>query len=613
MSDTTAGAPPTTAPVHEAGRLRRAAGVTWRAVAEFGRHVVVEPVREGRLRDVDWPFGLRPIVVVGVVGYVAAAVLVLLSGWLREWIPLTAQSGAATLTLPRAIIWVVLALTALSMTLAVCGALHARAWFRWLTTAFIALVMLFISVPDQSAVPLARLFTVLACAGLVVFVAVRGGRGFAWYDFAIVTVVVWSPLAVTAAVLTALNRPFGYDFLPLLLSLMLTTLGQLAIPAAIAAGAAVASITVSSALWAARIVRTAVGARAVLVALVLVAVWRTVDAVLMARSVVGDADRMTAVVGAVLLLALIAAVWAVLARVRPERGTPTAQGMADRIDAVALIVAAFTTTSLAATPLIVLSQVLLGFGVPREVPTVLLAVATSFTGTVFVYVLRGVGALVLIALAIVQARRGRRTLPELMAALGVAGAMLAAAVLFRFPFMWDEDALAITGTVLALGTLLVALVRRRLGPARSTAALVALLMSALFAYREIVTDPVAFLLGFAGGAVVLFGFVWSFLTGYRAANEDSPAYPRSARVQLVLANALFGITVLVFLALARDPEASVALGDLAAYGGQAFGDPLVASGLLLALWAAVRGHELDDERDARRPVASSEANPSQGH
>jgi hypothetical protein len=124
--------------------------------------------------------------------------------------------------------------------------------------------------------------------------------------------------------------------------------------------------------------------------------------------------------------------------------------------------------------------------------------------------------------------------------------------------------------------------------------LVALLMSALFAYREIVTDPIAFLLGFAGGAVVLFGFVWAFLTENGVANGDSPGYPRPARVQLVLANGVFAITVLAFLALARDPEATVSLGDLAEFGSQAYGDPLVASGLLLALWAAVRGREVDE-------------------
>ncbi|MFT4284258.1 MAG: hypothetical protein QM598_05430 [Protaetiibacter sp.] len=578
--------------------------VAGRAGYEFLHRVILAPVHEGRLRDVDWPLGLRPLVVVGLVGYVVAALLVLFSGPLREWVPLAAQSGAITLTLPRALVWIVLALTALSTSLAASGALHTRGWLRWVMTGFVVSVMLFTSVPDQQDVPVARILTIAACVGLIVFVALRGGRGYRWWDFVVIAALVWGPLIVTAAVLTSVNRAAGFDFVPLLLSLTLSTLGQLAVPAGLAAGAAVASVTVSSALWAAKIVRSVIGPVAVYIVLGLVAVWRTIDVVLGAGAIGADAfgaaglgvdgESLRPLAGAALLLALVAGCWAGLARVRAGRGDPTAQGMADRIDALALIVAAFTTTTLVATPLIVLAQVALGYGSSPEAATALVAAAGWMTESPVVFTARGLGALALLALAVVQARRGRRTLPELMAAVGVAMGLISAAVLFGFPLLWGEDALAILGAVLALGVLLVSLVRRRLSPARATSVLIALLMSALFAYRDFVTDPIAYLLGFAGGAVVLFGFVWSFLTGYKAANEDSAAYPRSSRVQLVLANAVFGITVLAFLALARDPDAAVSLGDLAEFGGQAFGDPLVASGLLLALWAALRGRELDD-------------------
>jgi len=573
-------------------RPRRALAIARRTIAEFVGHVIVDPVREGRLRDVGWPFGLRPIVVVALVGYLVAAVLVLFSGPLRELVPLAAQSGTVTLTLPRALVWIVLALTALSATLAASGALHARPWFRWLMTAFVVIVMLFTSVPDQEAVPVARILTVFACVGLVVFVALRGGRGFRWWEFVVLAALIWGPLTVTAAVLTAVNRMAGYDFVPLLLSLMLSSLGQLAIPAGLAAGAAVASFTVSSALWAAKVVRDVIGARAVYVALALVAVWRTVDVALGAGRLF-DPDATSGLVGAALLLGLIAVSWVALARIRRGRGVPSAQGMADRVDGLALLVAAFTTTSLPATPLIVLAQVVLGYGAPAEAASVLLLVGDALTGTTIVFVVRGVGALVLLALAVVQARRGRRTMPELMAALGVAGVLIAVTALVGVPLTWEPDALAAIGAVLALVVLVVALVRRRLTGARATSVLIALLMSALFAYREIVTDPIAFLLGFAGGAVVLFGFVWAFLTENGVANGDSRAYPRSARVQLALANGVFAITVFAFLALARDPRATVSLGDLAEFGAQAYGDPLVAAGLLLALWAAVRGREVD--------------------
>ncbi|TPX05352.1 hypothetical protein FJ656_06975, partial [Schumannella luteola] len=223
---------------------RRARDVARRTVVEFVGEVFVRPVREGRIRDVAWPLGLRPIVLVSIVAYVTAGALVVFSGPLREWIPLGAQSGTVLMTLPRAIVWIVLALTALSTSLAASGALHTRPWFRWLTTFFVILVIMFVSVPDQGDVPLGRVASVIGAVGLIVFVAVRGDRAFRWWEFVAITALIWGPLAVTAAVLTAVARPLGFDFMPLLLSLMLSTLGQLAVPAALAAGAAVASFTV---------------------------------------------------------------------------------------------------------------------------------------------------------------------------------------------------------------------------------------------------------------------------------------------------------------------------------------------------------------------------------
>ncbi|PZQ90395.1 MAG: hypothetical protein DI534_04060 [Leifsonia xyli] len=576
----------------------------------FLHRVILAPMHDGRLRDIDWPLGLRPLVVVGIVGYTVAVLLVLFSGPLREWVPLAAQSGSVTLTLPRALVWIVLALTALSTSLAASGALHTRAWLRWVMTGFVVAVMLFISVPDQGTLPVARIVTVLACVGLIVFVALRGGRGHRWWDFVVITVLVWGPLIATTAVLTSVNRAAGFDFVPMLLALTLSTLGQLAVPAALAAGASVASVTVSSALWAAKIVRGVIGPVAVYLSLAIVALWRTADVVLGTPTLLAEADSARRLAGAALLLALIAGSWVALARIRPGRGEPSADAMADRIDVLALVVAAFTTTTIVATPLILLAQVVVGYGAPAEAAAVFLVAAGWLTDTTVVFAVRGIGALVLLGLAVVQARRGLRTTPELMAAVGIAGALIAAAVVLGFPLMWGEDALAVVGAVCALGVLVVALVRRRLTPARATSVLVALLMSALFAYREFVTDPLAYLLGFAGGAVVLFGFVWSFLTGYKVANGHSSGYPRASRVQLVLANAVFSITVLAFVALARDPDAAVSLGALADFGGQAFGDPLVAAGLLLALWAAARGREVDDELDAEPAAVVSRRVPA---
>ncbi|MFT4029999.1 MAG: hypothetical protein QM675_08980 [Protaetiibacter sp.] len=581
---------------------RRALRVARAAATAFAFEVFVKPVREGRLRDLDWPLGLRVVVVVGLVGYGVAAALIVFSGPLREWLPLSAQSGLTVLSLPRAVVWLVLALTALSMTLAVAGALHAKAWFRWLTIGVMCLVLVVAASPDQRELPTARIVALAASAGLVLLAAVRGHRRYAWGEFAIATVLIWGSLAFTAGVLTAVNRGYGFDFVPVLLSLMLTTIGQLAIPAALAAGASVASFTVSAALWSAKVVRDVIGVRAVHLVLGLVAVWRVVDLVLNGIALGGDASVIRPVLLSLALLVLIGLAWWGLSRVRAGRGTPSLTGMIDRVDNVALVVSAFSTTTLVTVLLDLVAYCLLSFGAAQEWVSGVLAVAGVMSMPTVLFVGRGCGAVALLVLAVVQARRGRRTMPELYAALGIASLLISVSVLTDFSLIWSTDWLALIAAAAALVLLVVQLVRRELTGARAASLLVALLMSALFAYRDFVTDPIAFLLGFAGAAVVLFGFVWSFLTDNGDANDDSPAYPRHARVQLVLANALFGLTVLAFISLARDPDAAVALGDFADYGAQAFGDPLVASGLLLALWAAVRGREVEAELDAGEDV-----------
>ncbi len=582
---------------------RNALQVTRAALAAFGREVFVNPVREGRIRDVGWPLGLRTVVVIALVGYGIAAALVVFSGLLREWLPLSAQAGTTMLSVPRAAVWIVLALTALSMTLAVAGALHARAWFRWLTVGVICLVLVFTTSPDQQDVPIARITAMAASAGLIVLTAVRARKRYSWIEFAIITVLIWGSLAMTAGVLTAVNRGYGFDFLPILLSLMLTTIGQLAVPAALAAGASVASFTVSAALWSAKVVRDVIGTVAVYVVLALVAAWRVFDLVRGALELGGDDRAIRALLLSLALLVLIGLAWWGLARVRAGRGMPSAAGMIDRVDNVALVLSAFTTTSLLTVMLHLIAQGVLAFGVPEEWVEGIIVVASVLASTTVLFVARAIGAIVLLVLAVVQARRGRRTMPELYAALGIATLLISVSVLGEVSLIWDTDWLALIGAAAALVLGGVLLVRRRLTAARATSLLVALLMSALFAYREFVTDPIAFLLGFAGAAVVLFGFVWSFLTDSGEGNDDTPGYPRHARVQLVLANALFGLTVLAFISLARDPDAAVALGDFADYGSQAFGDPLVASGLLLALWAAARGREVEEELEAGTDAA----------
>ncbi len=576
----------------------RAAGS---AVVAYLTRIFVDPVRGGRLRDVDWPVGLRPIVVVAIVGYGVAAALILLGPQLRALLDLTAQGTIPSLVaVPDALDWLIFALTALSLSLAVSGALHARAWLRWLIVGVVALALAFVGI-GFGGDPVAAAVTGVCVVGLVVLTAVRGHRAFAWGEFVVIAVLVHAPLVVALAVLARDARPYGVDYALILLSIVLGAVGQLAVPAAFAAGASLAKFAVSSAIWAAQTIRDKLGPTAVLVVLGAVALWRLVDLVLagVTASAAGWTEPAVdgpapvwALGGAVALLAVTALVWGLLRLLRRRPGAPSASGMLDRVDLVVLVVAAATTTTIVSVTAQLLGQVLLVLGLPAA-SDALFGVRAVTNDTGVIAEVRLVGGVVLLLLAGVQAARGRRTLPELLAVLGIATVLLSATRLAAFPLIWTGDALAAVGAVLALAVLAVLLLRRRLTAESGMPVLVALLISALFAYRDAVSNPISLLLGFSALVLTAFGFVWSFLTGYGRANGDSPRYPRPARVQLVLANALFAITVLAFAVLARDPDAGTDFGGYAGYGTQAYGDPLLAAGLLIALVAAATGGSVD--------------------
>ncbi len=573
--------------------LRSGAAAAWSTTRLFVTRVLVEPVREGRLRDVQWPPGLRPIVAVGLAGYIAAVTLVLGSSIIRQQLELTVQAGTNAPPLPRSVLWVSMALTALAVTLGQSGALHTRAWLRWLVTTFTVLVILLASIPDLEAVPLGRVIAVAACLGLVLFVALRGHRRFAWWEFVVIAVLVWGSFAASIGLVAARSLPLGYDFVPIVVSLVLVTVGQLAIPAAIAAGAAVAELAVSSAVWVAGAFRDKLGRTAVIVLLCVVAVWRVIDLVPATIAVVGNPfSELVALLAAAAFIALIAALWVLLARVRRGGEHPTTAGLIAALSSVSLLIAACITLMIPSAFAQLGGLVALAYGAPDALGDFLIAFSSVASATVVVGGVRSLAGLAMIVIAVVLARRGRPMLPELLAAVGLASLGSGAAILFDLPLSWTPVALSYVATIAAFAMLVTLLLTRRITMPRITAITGALLIAALFEHRDWISDPLAAVLGSAAIATVLLGFVWSLLTGYGQANTDSARYPRPARVQLVLANAVFGATVLAYSALARDPDSIVNLADFAEYGGRVFGDALIAGSLLTAYAAAAFNRKL---------------------
>ena len=187
-------------------------------------------------------------------------------------------------------------------------------------------------------------------------------------------------------------------------------------------------------------------------------------------------------------------------------------------------------------------------------------------------------------LAVRAARRGR---PGRGLMLGCIGVMLIALARNLFaqrrhaPLPIDADVLNLVGTAVVL----VAIVghrwlRRRLTRQRALAFAGILILSALFSSRDFISDPLGFLLGFSGAALVLFGLTWDLLTGSGWGNGDSRRFPRPTRVLLVLTNSVLTMTVLAYAALVRDGSTTIYLDPYAEFGDLIFGTALLAAAVI---------------------------------
>lgn len=583
----------------------------------FVRVLLVDPIARGRLRDTGWPVGLRPVVAVGVAAFALAVVVILAAPVLRAWLPLSVSVGAGVLSLPRELLVTILGLVLVAVSFAQAAALHTRPRVTAVITVMTALIVLLFGSLDLEGAPVSvgSLVAVLAVVALVLLVALRRRRAFAWWEPPLVLAIVGTAAAVALGRSAAASAPFGIDFGPTATSLVLSSIGLLAVPAAIAAGAAVAEFAVTGALAVVAAVRrprglardaaeAGIGAAparrrapwALLVVFGVVLLWRMLELALAALGAGGDLD-LGAVPPALGILVAIAGLWLLIERVRRE-GRATVDDVLGRLDAVGLPVAIALSITLAPVVVVLLvAQILLAWGLDPAATSGAVAFAGALRAAPVLIAVRAAVGVVLVAVAIVLARRGRLGSPELLAAIGVVALASAASLALPGVPAWSSDALAALVALVTAALALVLAARRSLDAHRLALLTVALLLSAAAAWREVLADPLSLVVGASGIALVLFGFVWSFVTDADATHGDSPAYPTPSRVLLFLANAVFGVAVLAFGALARDVSAGIDLDAFARTGDELLGTALILAAVL-ATWAGVRERSAGSRRSA---------------
>jgi hypothetical protein len=559
-----------------------------RFVAGVLRQTFVEPVRAGRLRNLDWPYGLPALVAAAYAMFALAALTVILSGLIRQQSTLV-FGGPGAVGLPEVAVWPLVLLLSFGAASLVTAALHGPWWLKLVGLVFG--LMIGGSWTLRSAALSGGLVWPLTGAAflvaLLVLVLVRWRRTFAWWEFAVVWALIGGAMAVGTGGAREARR-FGFELVVQLLQQTAALLGFLALPAAIVAGAAVAEITVRATVAATRTATRLAPRRWPFAILAAVLLLRGGQAVREWLSRDPVSQGLIAYLPAAVIVLGFALVGGVVLRLARRRGNrPVVSELGDELGSVGFaIAAAFIVLQIPIQVLLVLTQTIASLS-----PGLFGGEFWSDPGELvskLVDPIRILIGLVLIVLAVVYARRGRATRALLLGCIGVVLIVFARALVLgdttAAPI--DADVLNLVATGVVLAALAVTLVRRRLTGQRAVAFAGILILSALFSGRDFVSDPLGFVLGFSGAALVLFGLTWDLLTESDWGNGESRRFPRPTRVLLVLTNSVLTMTVLAYAALVRDGSTTIYLDPYAEIGNLVFGTALLGAAVIGALDAA---------------------------
>lgn len=559
-------------------------------VVQVIARVLVDPVRRGRLRSQGWPRGLAPVVTVTLVLYAVLAVVTVAGPLLRRTLPV----GSAAFGIPAELLGPATAVTVLLVAVLSTAALHAPLLLR---LAGLAAPLLLFSSQAQLATDPGQL--VWSAAGLValgVLMALRSGRGFAWWELVVVLAVVGG--VATANLVTIVQPALEASAIDpsFLVYLTIVAVGVFGLGYTVTSGAAISEVAVSTSAWFVEYLRLRFAPLTQLAVLAVAAVvaW-AVQLLRLADSPVPAQALAVGVLIAATLLLLTLLSWLLLDRALDARdrraGTPAQDtdlgDIADAFRGLAIAVGLALAAPHAAT--IVWGNLERGLRVPLAalgvdyVPTDLVSRLTGgISDGRWLLVASDLLAVVICVVVTIRAtRRRQRGRAELALVVGLFG-LVAAAGTAGVPFL-DGDLDVLATAALLITTVAAArwLLTRTMTIRRLHAAGVALLLSAAVSGRELLADPLGWLLGSAGGALLVFGLVWNLLTGAEDANGDSRRFPRATRTLVVVGY----LTTAMFVAAADAIAVSFAvdLDRFVLLGAEVIGTALLAT----ATWAVL--------------------------
>jgi hypothetical protein len=549
-----------------------------RFAAGLYRQTLVEPVEQGRLRDLEWPYGLRSIVLAGYVVFVIAGLMVIFSGLIREHSTLIIFGSG--LGLPEQMVWPLVLLLSFGVASLMAAAQHGPWWLKVLGLLFTLMVMGTWSLRSPSLAGWAGWPVIAAglLVGMLALVIIRWRSKFAWWEFAVMWALVGLGMTIGVAE-TREAKVYGSDLNPLNLQQTAAVLGYLALPAAMLAGASVAEVTVRATVAATHNAQRFAKQGWPYLILVVVICIRLTQCVWLIAHRDPVVEGLTSLLWASTLVAAFAVVGLIVLRLSRQRHAfPVVSELGDELGRVGFTTAAAViAVTLPVQVFLFVLQVLASLepgGASAELSFDVTPLLTRVVDPSRVLV-----GVVLIILAVRAARRGQSSRALVLGCIGVMLVGLARQLLFgdRTPAPINPDALSLVTSAVVVVAVIVLLFRRSLTPQRALAFSGMLILSALFSYRDFISDPLGAVLGFSGAALVLFGLTWDLFTGSGWANRESRRFARSTRVLLVLTNYVLSMTVLAYAALIRDGSTTIYFDPFARFGDVIFGTGLLAA------------------------------------
>lgn len=559
------------------------------AVRQVGDRVLLGPIRRGRPEIRLWPDGLVPVVLLALAAMVVCAVLVLFADQTRSLgTPVMLEVsvvGGWSITI---LLWILIFAIALALT----GALHLHPLVRVPLLLALFGTILQAQIAGDAGLPLWQtLVAVGAFLALIIFVLVRGRRPFAWFEFPIILAL------VMAAIYLRMGSGVigGIDFRSLTLISVLTQGTLLAIPSLMVTGYTAGQVTVSLARWGADGVADTLPRRALAaVALLLTAVVLAVAVVRTGQHHPGwEGGRWLASTAALGGCALC--FWLVrrgLRAVHADR-VPTPDALDQGWTALVYPFAVIVSLSVLLTVPITMIYFLVTLFLQLPVDGLL----TFISSTWLVTAQRVLAAVVALVLAVQRTRRGDAA---------ASGVLVCFAVLIAFDaagratngLTWVDWNADICGVLLVAAALILAAggVLLPRWHVRWESMLVVAALTAIYRFREVLTEPSVLFLGISGSVALLLTLVWRLLTDGEWAHGHSRAFPRPGRVVLIVTSILLSAITLAWSSQTRvtelDPAQFIQVGD------QTLGTPLMlAAGLWALSTVLTRIDPGDSERD----------------